>query len=340
MYTSKQLIQRKGGGNLPFNIISNFVGENECEIITKNGSNCYRALNYTNNKGQIKNCTDYCLENIKEWLPALLKNLPTYVKPLKEIYSIFFMNLKLFKEVKSGNKIISTIINQYEYGRQNARFFISSNGKRRGMDRKKMEDTIIKHINSTMKMKDVNGFKNGRVEFQIQFYYNNKKLRDFDQGNDRQSKIQIDYKIIEFENIESKFPGFEFNPYLSKHWKFTNDKLIFKTSSNTYLRNKQFFDFLYFDDTKLLYKIFSPTFKYPIIYNNKEYKSIDDILDTNYIENLSYIMCTKILSNQLMMDILKSTENKVLMDSQNLYSNLYGDNIIGRILMCIRKLLK
>lgn len=50
-------------------------------------------------------------------------------------------------------------------------------------------------------------------------------------------------------------------------------------------------------------------------------------------------MYVKILSNKLMIDILKSTENRVLMDSQNLYSNLYGDNIIGRILMCIRKFL-
>lgn len=334
MYTSKQLIQRKGGGNLPFNIISNFVGENECEIITKNGSNCYRALNYKNNKGQIKNCTDYCLENIKEWLPALLKNLPTYVKPLLQVNSVFYITLRLFKEVKSGNKIISTLVNEYNYVRQNGRFYISSNGRRKGSDRQKLQDTIIKYINNTMKLKDVNGFKNGKVEFEIEFYHTYNKLRDFD--NHRIAKLMSDY-----ENIETKFPGFEFNPYLSKHWKHTSKISKFTISSNTYLRNKQFFDFFYFNDvnTKLIYKIFSPTFQYPITYNNKEYKSIDHILDENYIENLSYIMCTKILSNQLMIDILKLTENKVLMDSQNLYSNLYGDNIIGRILMCIRRLL-
>lgn len=334
MYSSKKLIQKKGGGNLPFSIINNFVGENECENITKKGSNCYRALNYKNNKGQIKNCTDYCLENIKEWLPSLLKNLPTYIKPLLQINSVFFMNLKLYKEEKSGNKIISTLINRYEYVRENGRFYISSNGRRRGMDRQKFGDTIIKHVNNTMKMKDINGFRNGKVELKMVFYHTYNKLRDFD--NHRIEKLTSDYY-----NIETKFPGFEFNPYLSKHWKHTSKLSTFKISSNTYLRNKTFFDFLYFNDvnTKLIYKVFSPTFEYPITYNNKEYKSIDHILDENYIKDLSYIMCVKILGNKLMIDILKSTENKVLMDSQNLYSNLYGDNIIGRILMCIRKFL-
>lgn len=146
-----------------------------------------------------------------------------------------------------------------------------------------------------------------------------------------------------YENKKRKFHGFN-KKLFSNDWNYTKEHTLLKIESNTYLRNKHLFDFLYFnnENIQIIYSIFSPTFQYPIKFKNKNYKSIYDIIKYNdpLIQELVNVLCIQIQSNKYMIDILKSTGNKILMDSQNLFTNKYGDNIFGRILMCIRSKLK
>ncbi len=49
-----------------------------CETLTRDATKCNRSMTFVNTEnGEIKDCTQYCLDNKKIWIPLIFESLPT-----------------------------------------------------------------------------------------------------------------------------------------------------------------------------------------------------------------------------------------------------------------------
>jgi hypothetical protein len=58
--------------------IYKFAGS-DCNDITEGGTRCSRAFEYKNEKGQIRSCTNFCIENCDRWIDDVIDNLPRFI---------------------------------------------------------------------------------------------------------------------------------------------------------------------------------------------------------------------------------------------------------------------
>ena len=81
---SQTRTKRKAPTTLPSEIITELIGpymHHDCKEITANASRCARAFRY-NYQTSNANCSQYCVENARMWLPQLLTTLfPTNANP-------------------------------------------------------------------------------------------------------------------------------------------------------------------------------------------------------------------------------------------------------------------
>lgn len=118
-------------------------------------------------------------------------------------------------------------------------------GVRNSIDKKVMCDEIIDIVEK--KLKSISGvFLNGKVSLNFEIYTN----LDMNNIDSEYKDTPINYKdkLLEYTDKKRKFYGFPTNQkLLSLDWNYTKRKKILRVESNTYLKNKHLFDFIYFN---------------------------------------------------------------------------------------------
>jgi hypothetical protein len=82
---ARDILGGRGGYRGLFRNIRSFLPGRpgpECDNITAKGRNCAQSFRYKDHAGNIKDCTDYCRKQCKEWLPALITQMPSEVRVL------------------------------------------------------------------------------------------------------------------------------------------------------------------------------------------------------------------------------------------------------------------